>query len=79
MGPMGIKGVTSDIGIMTFRVNRERNKPTDDSILRFDVYTEKEGNYFTVLSGRFPDGKESVMSELNLTLFLVFLIVSLRK
>jgi len=43
VGPMGIKGVTSDIGIMTFRVNRERNKPTDDSILRFDVYTEKEG------------------------------------
>lgn len=36
-GPMGIEGVSCEWGLMTFKINAFKDKPTDGSMLMFDV------------------------------------------
>ena len=40
-GPMGIYGITSDKGLITYKINAKKDKPNDDSVIILDVYTEK--------------------------------------
>lgn len=46
-GPVGISGVYSPLGLTTFKVNAFKDKPQDDALLMFDVYT-KENTTLTV-------------------------------
>lgn len=39
-GPMGILGITSDEGLITYKINAKKDKPNDDSVMLIDVYTE---------------------------------------
>lgn len=42
-GPMDIEGVYSEKGLMSFKVNAKKDKPGDDAILMFDLYTKEDG------------------------------------
>jgi hypothetical protein len=46
-GPMDIYGAYSKWGLLTFKVNAEKDKPNESAILMFDCYT-KEDNQVTV-------------------------------
>ena len=46
-GPMGIYGVYSPLGLITYKINAKKYKPQDDGIFMFDVYS-KEENFVTV-------------------------------
>ena len=46
-GPMGIYGVNSEWGLLTFKVNAEKDKPSDGAMLMLDAYS-KNGGTLTV-------------------------------
>lgn len=46
-GPMDMTGITCSRGLLTFKVNIEKYRPTDGMLLMFDVYA-KEGCILTV-------------------------------
>ena len=43
-GPMGISGVCSESGLLSFKINANKDKPSDNSILMFDVYSKEKGH-----------------------------------
>jgi hypothetical protein len=42
-GPMGMEGVYSKGGLITFKTAAKTQKPNDDAILMFDYYSKTEG------------------------------------
>lgn len=46
-GAMGIFGVCAENGLLTFKINAKKDKPNDNAILMFDVYS-KERDLLTV-------------------------------
>ncbi len=46
-GAMGIYGVCAETGLLTFKINSKKDKPSDNAILMFDVYS-KERDLLTV-------------------------------
>ena len=40
-GPMGINGVCAKNGLLTFKINSDTDKPSDEAILMFDVYSKE--------------------------------------
>lgn len=41
-GPMGIAGAFAENGLITFKINAEKDKPADDSMLMLDVYAKSD-------------------------------------
>ena len=42
-GPMGIEGVGCKWGLLTFKFSAEKDKPIDDAILMFDIFSKEQG------------------------------------
>lgn len=42
-GPMDIYGLTSEIGLITYKINSEKDKPSPDSFFMLDVFFESDG------------------------------------
>lgn len=40
-GPMGINGVCAKNGLLTFKINSDTDRPSDEAILMFDVYSKE--------------------------------------
>ncbi len=40
-GPMGINGVYAKNGLLTFKINSDTDRPSDEAILMFDVYSKE--------------------------------------
>ncbi len=43
-GAMGIEGVTRQCGLLTFKINCEKDKPKQDAILMFDAHAKQDAN-----------------------------------
>ena len=41
-GPMGISGAYAENGLITFKINAEKDKPVDDAMLMLDVYVKSD-------------------------------------
>ena len=41
-GPMGISGAYAENGLVTFKINAEKDKPVDDAMLMLDVYVKSD-------------------------------------
>lgn len=48
-GPMDIAGVRAENGLITFKINAEKDKPKQDAILLFDVFMKDGGEFSAVL------------------------------
>ena len=44
-GPMGIEGVCSECGIMTFKMTTAKDKPVENAMLMFDIYAKEDTEY----------------------------------
>jgi len=49
-GPMGIDGIYAKNGLITFKVNAEKDKPSDGAILMLDVYAKEDDELTVTLS-----------------------------
>lgn len=44
-GPMGIEGITSSCRLMTFKMTTIKDKPNENAILMFDIYSQEDTEY----------------------------------
>ncbi len=54
-GPMGIEGVFGEGGLVTFKVNCDKDKPKSDAILMFDAHAKKDANLTVKLTVNYFD------------------------
>lgn len=64
-GPVGIEGVFGSGGLLTFKINAEKNKPNDDAMLMLDVYSEKDGKMIIKLIADYFGNKTEYIAIVN--------------
>ncbi len=58
-GPMDITGIRAEAGLLTFKVNAEKDKPKEDAILMFDLFVKEDGEFtVSIFTDYFGDRKE---------------------
>lgn len=60
-GPMDICGIRAEKGLLSFKVNSERDKPKDDAILMFDLFAKQDLEFTVgIFADYFGDRKEYI-------------------
>ena len=60
-GPMEISGIRAEFGLLTFKVNAEKDRPKEDAILMFDVFAKQDLEFsVSIFADYFGDKKEFV-------------------
>ncbi|MBE5737226.1 MAG: hypothetical protein E7348_02375 [Clostridiales bacterium] len=65
-GPMGIEGITSDSGVLTFMPSGKKCAPNSDSIFMLDVYSEKDGELVVCLIADYPSVKTEYFARVSI-------------
>lgn len=66
-GPMGIVGAFSEWGLMTFKVNAEKDRPKEDAMLMLDVYSKNGGELKVKLIADYFGAKTEYVARTNIT------------
>ncbi len=65
-GPMGIEGVYSKFGLLTFKFKAVKDMPAEDAILMFDVYSKKAEEFTIKLISDYHGAKIEYLSVVKL-------------
>ncbi len=65
-GPMGIDGVFSEYGLLTFKFKAKKDMPSDGSILMFDAFSKKSGELTVKLIADYFGNKIEYLSNVKL-------------
>lgn len=66
-GPMGIEGITSESGILTFMPSTKKYSPNSDSILMLDVYAKKDGELVVCLIADYLNSKSEYFARVSIS------------
>ena len=65
-GPMGIVGVYSEWGLLTFKINAEKDRPKEDAMLMLDVYCKGGGELLVKLIADYFGQKTEYLSRMKI-------------
>lgn len=65
-GPMGLEGVYSKYGLLSFKFKAEKDMPAEDAILMFDVYSEQAGEFSVKLISDYHGDKVEYVTKVKL-------------
>ncbi|MBQ3115802.1 MAG: hypothetical protein IJC07_02110 [Clostridia bacterium] len=65
-GPMGINGVYSSAGLITFKMNAKKDKPQEQAMLMFDVYSKQSCQMDVILIWDYYGEKIKYLAKANL-------------
>ena len=64
-GPMDVYGIACDCGLITYKINSAKDKPSPDSIFIIDVYAESDATVYVSLIAGEDGGKTEYFSTLT--------------
>ena len=64
-GPMGIVGAYSEWGLMTFKINADKDRPKEDAMLMLDVYCKNGGELSVKLISDYFGAKREYVSKVK--------------